>query len=320
MAADLVAPLLAATTPAHAGHEHAGSLWASWSVDPEVLIPVGLAALIYLIGLTRWTDRHRAHQWWRTTCYLGGLATLVLAVESPLDLLGERHFMFHMVQHELLLMMAAPLILLGAPTTPMLRGMPRWLRLGVVRPLAGRRAVRRLYRLVTHPLLAVGLLTMMLWAWHLAPGWYDAALRHDIVHDLQHGSYAVAGVLFWWNVIDPAPLRARMAYPLRMAYLLIGGTPKHFLAALITFSSEPLYGAYAEVEPIVALGLLEDQAIGGLIMWAPSQMMHLVAAAAVFFVWAHASEQEDRERQQADLRRTLEEGALRSEPADGRTV
>ena len=226
----------------------------------------------------------------------------MLALESPVDRLGAHHFTFHMFQHELVLMLAAPLILFGAPTTPVLRGMPRWLRLGVVRPLAGSGVVRRLYRLLTHPLVAVVLLTTVLWSWHLTPGWYDAALRDDVVHDIQHISYAVAGVLFWWNVIDPAPLRARMAYPLRMVYLVAGSTPKHFLAALLTFASEPLYDAYAQVEPVVALSLRDDQAIGGLIMWAPSQMMHLVAIAAVFFVWAHRSEREEQKREEERLR------------------
>ncbi len=319
MVAELVTPLLAASAPAHEGHEHTGSLWAAWSVDPELLIPVALAALIYLHGLTRWTDRHREHPRWRTACYLGGVTTVVLALESPLDLLGERHLTFHMLQHELLLMVAAPLILLGAPTTPMLRGMPRWLRLGVVRRLARRSTVRRAYRLLTHPLAAVGLLTVMLWAWHLAPGWYDAALRQQLVHDLQHLSYMLLGVLFWWNVIDPAPLRARMAYPLRMVYLLVAGTPKHLLAALITFASAPLYGAYAEVEPIVALGLLDDQVTGGLIMWVPSQMMHLSAIAVVFFVWANKSEREEREREPLAASATPNAGAVRSEPAERRT-
>jgi cytochrome c oxidase assembly factor CtaG len=169
--------------------------------------------------------------------------------------------------------------------------MPRRLRMGVVRRLAGAASVRRLYRFVTNPLVAVAVLTALLWAWHLAPGWYDAALENVLVHDLQHISYVVAGLLFWWNVIDPAPLKARLPYPLRMAYLLIGGTPKHFLGALVTFA-DPLYEVYQQAEPVFALTVVDDQVIGGLIMWAWSQMMHLVVIAVVFFIWARRAEAE----------------------------
>ena len=299
--AELAAPALQAVGPAHGGLREGQSLWLSWQLEPQVLIPVALAALFYYRGLRPWEGRTRRHSPWRVASYYAGLAVLLLAVQSPLDVAAEHHFTFHMLQHELLMMFAVPLILLGAPTTPVLRGMPRWLRIDVVRPLAGERVVRRLYRLVTHPLVAVSALTVTLWAWHLMPGWYDAALRDDLVHGVQHASFAFVAVLFWWNVIDPAPLHARMSYPLRMVFLLVGSTPKHFLAAFITFSGEAWYRAYAEMRPLVDLSLEGDQVVGGLVMWAPSQMMHLVAIAIVFFVWAGKSEREQQARERTQL-------------------
>ena len=316
MFAEPLSQLAAMAVAGHGLHDPDRPLWSAWNVDPELLVPVALAASFYLRGLARWPEPSRPHPPWRTASYLGGLALVVVAIESPLDVLGQHHFTFHMLQHELLLMVAAPLILLGAPTTPTLRGMPRWLRLGVVRRLARRTSVRWLYRAITHPLLALALLTTMLWAWHLVPGWYDAALRDELLHDVQHLSYAVAGVLFWWGVIDPAPLRSRMSYPLRMVYLLVGGTPKHFLAALITFAGDPLYDIYSEVAPIVALTLKDDQSIGGLIMWAPSQMMHLAVIAAVFFVWFARSEREQlaREAEQLAVTRLSEGGVHEGDP------
>lgn len=299
--AELAAPALQAAGPAHGGLREGESLWLSWQLEPQVLLPIALAALFYYRGLRPWDGRTRRHSPWRVGSYYLGLAILVLAVQSPLDVAAEHHFTFHMLQHELLMMFAVPLILLGAPTTPVLRGMPRWLRIDVVRRLAGERAVQRLYRLLTHPLVAVAALTVILWAWHLMPGWYDAALRDDLVHGVQHFSFAFAAVLFWWNVIDPAPLHARMSYPLRMVFLLVGSTPKHFLAAFITFSEEAWYRAYAEMRPLVGLSLEGDQVVGGLVMWAPSQMMHLVAIAIVFFVWAGKSEREQQARERLQL-------------------
>jgi putative membrane protein len=292
MTASSVLRLLTESAPAHGSPEAVDVWWQAWNFELTILIPVAIAALFYLHGLSRWKDRSRLHSRWRTASYFSGLLLLVLALESPLDYLSEHHFTFHMVQHELLMMVAVPLTLLGAPTTPSLLGMPRWLRMGVVRRVVGQALVRALLRFVTHPLVAVIVLTVLMYAWHLAPGWYDGALRNEWIHALQHGSFILAALLFWWNVIDPMPLRARMSYPLRMVYLLVGSTPKHFLAALIAFGDEPLYDVYAEVERVVDMSLLTDQAFGGMLMWAPSQMMHLAAIGILFFIWAIRSEEE----------------------------
>ncbi|MEE8337491.1 MAG: cytochrome c oxidase assembly protein [Dehalococcoidia bacterium] len=296
MTAAAVARLLSDAMPVHGEPATEAPWWQVWSIDPEVLIPVALAAFFYLNGLTRWRERSRLHSRWRTASYCGGLAVLLLALESPIDYLGEHHFAFHMVQHELIVMLAVPLILLGAPTTPSLLGLPRVLRMGVVRRLLGARAVRGLYRFATRPLVAGGLLIVTLYLWHLAPGWYDAALESELLHGVEHLSYIALGVLFWWVVIDPKPLRSRLGYPLRMVYLLVASTPKHFLGALIAFAGDPLYEAYRTAEPVFALSIGDDQAIAGLIMWALSQMMFLVVIAIVFFIWAQRSERAQREQ------------------------
>lgn len=299
MTASPVLRLLTEFAPAHGDPEAVAVWWQAWDFDLTILIPVAIAALFYLDGLLRWRDRSRLHSRWRTASYFSGLLLLVLALESPLDYLAEHHFTFHMVQHEVLMMLAVPLILIGAPTTPSLLGMPRWLRMGVVRRVVGQGLARALFRFVTHPLVAVIVLTVLMYAWHLAPGWYDAALRNEWIHALQHGSFILAALLFWWNVIDPMPLKARMSYPLRMVYLLVGSTPKHFLAALIAFGDDPLYDAYAEVEPIIEMSLLTDQALGGMLMWAPSQMMHLAGIGIIFFIWANRAEEETRREEEA---------------------
>jgi putative membrane protein len=296
--AGMTSPLLdlgAVRVPGHDGIGPEQALWTAWSLDPQFLVPVALAVFFYFRGLSRWSERSREHPRWRTAVYLTGVGLLVLAIASPLDRLAEHHFSMHMLQHEVVMMWAIPLILLGAPTTPSLRGMPRWLRHRVVRRLARRRTVRLAYRWVTHPAVAVGVLTATLWGWHLIPGWYDAALRHGLVHDAQHLSFAGAALLVWWNVIDPRPLRSRIAYIPRMLYIFAAGVPKHFLAAILTFASTTLYATYEEARPILGLGVLEDQQLAGLLMWVPSVMMHLLAMGVVFAVWAQKSEQRQRE-------------------------
>ena len=296
MQVDLITRLWQATDVAHEGVHAGQQWWERWNFDPELVIPVAIVTGLYLRGLYVWRNRSRPHPRWRTACYLTGIAILLLTIESPLDAVAEHHFFVHMIQHDLLMMYAAPLILLGAPTTPVLRGMPRAVRRVLVRPVMRRREARALYRFVTHPLIAVVVHTGVLWAWHLAPGWYDAAVTNDIVHDLQHFSMTAAGVLVWWNVIDPAPLRSRLGYVWRMGLLIVVGTPKAFLGAMITFSGSLLYDFYDNVEPIIAIEPIRDQEIGGLIMWVPGQMMFLIAAGIVFAVWAHKAEQ----RQQAE--------------------
>ena len=293
MATDPVLALDAVRTLAH-DSPAGGEWWTVWHADPELLLPVALGAFLYLRGLRRWRERSRSHPRWRVAFYFAGLAAIVLASESPLDYLGERHFTFHMLQHEALMMLAIPMVLLGAPTTPVLLGMPRWARRNVVQPLMRSTTARFAYRTLTHPLVAGAIINVVLWSWHLAPGWYDQALRDPLTHDVQHFSFAASATLMWWSVIDPRPLLGRMGYPLRMLYLLAVSTPKHFLAALITFAGAPLYDVYATVEPVFDLSPERDQTIAGTIMWMPSQMMYLLAMAAVFFVWAHKSEQQQR--------------------------
>ena len=295
------AGLAGALTAAHEGVAATQAVHERWNLDPELLVPAALLTALYLRGLYVWRDRSRPHPRWRSACYLLGVAVLVLAIESPLDALAEHHFSMHMVQHELLVMFAAPLILLGAPTTPVLRGLPRAARRALVRPLLRRRAARALWRIATHWLTAAAAFTALMWAWHLAPGWYDLALEDDLVHDLQHASFTAGGLLVWWNVIDPAPLRSRLGYVARMGLLLAVSTPKAFLGALIAFNESALYGFYQSVEPILALTPAQDQEIGGLIMWVPSQMMFLIAAGVVFAVWAHKAEQRQRAEDDARL-------------------
>lgn len=289
---------------AAAGHEavRAGeSVWTRWNFDPELILPVALLTGLYLRGLRVWRDRSRDHPRWRTACYLLGMALLLAAVETPLDALAEHHFSAHMIQHELLMMFVAPLILLGAPTTPVLRGVPRVVRRRLVRPVARRREAAFAWRALTHPLTALAAFTAILWAWHLAPGWYDAAVRDGLVHDAQHLSFALAGALIWWCVIDPRPLRARLGYVGRMGFLVVASTPKSFLGALIVFAEEPLYGFWNDAPPILALTPLEDQELGGILMWVPSQMMFLLAVGLVFAVWARKSEERQRALDDARL-------------------
>lgn len=263
--------------------------WQVWRLDPTFLIPVALLTWWYLRGLREWPDRSRPHPHWRTGMFLVGIALLVLVQESPLDRLAAHHLTFHMVQHEIVMMLAVPAMLLGAPATPVLRGMPRWLRQGLVNPVAGSQVGRGVYRGLTSPGAAALVFVGTVWAWHLVPGWYDAALRQPSLHVFQHASFGFAATLFWWNVIEAPPHRPRLEAMPRVLYLVIVGALKDGAAAFVVFASLPLYQEYGHVARIVtAWTPLRDQQIGGLMMWVPGTVIMLGAAGAIFLGWFQA--------------------------------
>ena len=148
---------------------------------------------------------------WRTALFFAGLATLLAALASPIDGYAAVSFAVHMVQHMLLTVVAAPLLMLGAPVRPLLRGVPAWVRGGVVRPLARARTVRAFAHLVRHPLVAAALYVGGLYAWHL-PSLYDAALVDARVHLIEHAWFFFSALIFWSVVIDPEPFRATLGY------------------------------------------------------------------------------------------------------------
>ena len=297
---DLLRATTEAAIDAHGAIPPGLPWWQAWSIDPTLLIPVALVAWFYLRGLRRWEDRSRRHPWWRTALFYTGLATYLLAMESPIDRLGAHHFSMHMIQHELVMMYAVPLILLGAPTTPLLRGLPGWLRHGVVRPLAGREPTRFLYRQITHPAVAIFLMAAVVWAWHLVPGWWEASLNDQRVHDLQHLGFTSVSLLFWWNVIDPRPLHSRIPHLPRVLYIFGGTIPKHVLAAMITFAPNVFYPSYQSAYRVLPIDPATDQQLAGLIMWVPSEVVTIIIMGIVFMMWLRI---EDRRQRKSDAER-----------------
>lgn len=275
-----------------------GDWWLAWNFDPIVVIPIALAAFFYARGLRRWPERSRVHPRWRTFSYYFGLFVLLMSVESPLDRLGEHHFSMHMVQHNIVMMFVPPLLLLGAPTTPMLRGLPKWVKRRLVTPVLRSVVWKHIWRTLTFPPVAVGIFTVMQWAWHLMPGWYDTALNNDLLHLFQHFSFLAVSIIFWWNIIDPKPLHSRIPMGFRIVYFYSAMIPKHILAAMITFRPEPLYETYTRVALFLPWDAKQDQEIAGLLMWVPfGEVVNLVTAAVIFQVWWRQSERKQREEE-----------------------
>lgn len=259
----------------------------TWHLDPLVLLGVGLLAALYARGLSR---ARIAHPGARAAAFYAGLATVLMALVSPLAAMAHELFLAHMVQHLLLLMAAVPLALVGAPLSPLLLGLPAAVRAQAVRPLAGARAIHRVIGLLANPVVSLGVYVVVLSLWHL-PTLYDAALESEPLHVLEHLCFVAIALLFWTQVIDPVPLRAALGYPLRIVYLFVATAHNTVLGGILSFAEPTLYAYYAaRPERLFGIDPVSDQQWGGGIMWVPGGMVHLAAISLVFAAWLNAEE------------------------------
>jgi len=286
---------LAGASPAeaHGGLGPGQSVWTAWNSDPLPALGVFLAAYLYFTGLSRWNNpSHPVNNWQRVSFVLGLLAIFV-ALQSPVDALSDHLFSVHQAQHALLRMVGPLLVLLGAPMTPMLRGLPPGMLRSVVRLVVGSPKVRRGYQWLTNPVVTTTLYLGALYLFQV-PGPHNLALRNDAFHQVMHLVMFSTGMLFWWVVIDPKPHRSRLHYGLRILYLGLGVIPNTLLGAAITFNTNQLYAGYAEVERITSISLLLDQQLGGLVLWVAGDMMNMIAAGIVMIMWYQREMEKER--------------------------
>jgi cytochrome c oxidase assembly factor CtaG len=211
---------------------------------------------------------------WNALAFLGGVATIFVALASPIDELAGRLLQVHMTQHLLLMMVAPPLIWLGLPLAPMLRGLPRPIALSAVR-LSSWRPLRRIGRVVGHPALTWSVFVASLWAWHI-PALYELALRSHAWHHVEHACFFGAGLLFWWPVIQPWPSRPVWPAWAMIPYLALADLQNTALSAILTFADRVIYPTYAAVPRLWGISALDDQATAGVIMWIPGSIAFLV--------------------------------------------
>jgi cytochrome c oxidase assembly factor CtaG len=266
----------------------------SWSWEPLTLFTLGLVTFFYTRGLLRTrAAKVQVMVWWRPVLFYLGMAVILLSLISPLDALGGRLFLFHMTQHMLLTFVGVPLVLLGAPVLPVLRGMPFGVRQNTIGLLSRTRPTRRLVHLLTHPLVAWSAFVVTFWVWHL-PGLYSLAVTNDLAHILQHTTFLATAFLFWWDLIDPVPMAGKLPYIGRFIYLILALTQSMPLAAFLTFASHPWYEPYIYGPGLWGLTPLVDQQIGGLIMWIGGTTVYFMALGVLFAVAVRKDEMETR--------------------------
>jgi putative membrane protein len=287
----------AGVAEAHSGASVApGDALTAWTFDPLTLAPLAGAVFFYARGVVRvWAraGHGRGVSYAQALAFAGGMLALVLALVSPVDALASELFAAHMTQHLLLMLVAAPLLVLGAPSVAFSWGISPEARSGL-RDLQRAPVVRACGRALSSPAAIWLIFALALWAWH-APPLYDAALRHPLVHALEHASFLGASMLFWWLLVERAGWR-RFEYGAAAMFVFLAMLQTSILAALLTFSGHSWYAAYAGGRPEWHLTALEDQQLAGLLMWIPSNVIYLAAVLTLIGRWLQRDEQNARAR------------------------
>lgn len=279
--------LTASTALAHDGIAVPDDVWTHWNLNPWILISLLLPATLFLRGAAGYRVERG-----RTLRFTAGMAMLAVAFISPLDALSGALFSAHMVQHLILILAAAPLLVWSNPGPPMLRGIPKRWRARVARATMTP-SIRVSWHWLRQPLIAGGLHVVALTAWH-APSLYDAALQHEFVHILEHGTFFLSAAMFWWAIATTGAVAPRILSI--FGVMLVGGA----LGALLTFATTTWYSQHLPYIAAWGLTPLQDQQIAGMLMWAPGGALYAAAAVYVFGDWLDQTDRRARAQRASD--------------------
>jgi len=264
-------------------------LWRTWGWEPVSWIVLILTAILYTIGLRRvWRSSRIGGgvKRWEAGCFAAGWIALFIALVSPLHPWGSVLMSAHMSQHEILMLVAAPLLVLGRPVLVWLKAIPAAWAASLGR-LANRNGWLATWRAISNPLAAWLIHAVALWIWHI-PSLFQATIDNDLVHTLQHASFLGSALLFWWAVMHGRQ-RAAM-FGMAVLYMFTTAMHSGLLGVLITFADTLIYPAYRDTTQSWGLTALEDQQLGGLIMWIPAGIVYIIAGLAFMTGWLRESE------------------------------
>jgi putative membrane protein len=257
------------------------ALLESWSPPIVVDLSLCLAILVYARGWIRLHARFpQLISRWRITAFLTGMAGIWLAIGSPLEAFDDVSLTVHMVQHLLLLSFSPPLILLGWPALPLLRGLPPWVVRYIVGPVSRWKLFPWLASALTHPLVCGLAAALVLVVWHI-PGVFEAALGREWLHDLEHASFVATGLLFWWPVVQPWPSTHRWPRWSLPLYLFCATLPCDVLSGFLAFCDRVVYASYLSGPRLFGISALQDQECAAALMWVCVTLILLVPAVVV---------------------------------------
>lgn len=239
-----------------------------WTLDPLAVGPIAISSFVYGAGLHRiWRSAGVGHgiRRWEAAAFYAGQLTLVIGLLSPVDRLSDIVFSAHMTQHEILMVVAPPLVVLGRPFTA----------LGWLWP----RAARALARPIS-PAWTVAAHAVVIWLWHI-PALFEAALRSEAVHVVQHAMFFGSAALFWWSVVRGG----RAGYGLATLFVFATATHTSILGLLLTMAGRVWYPLYAARGARFGIDAVDDQALAGIVMWIPAGVALTLVAMALFAVW-----------------------------------
>ncbi|MDW8060603.1 MAG: cytochrome c oxidase assembly protein [Thermomicrobium sp.] len=240
-----------------------GSFLTDWHLDPTLTVVLVLAAAVYLSARRAAARNGRPlPSRWRVVAFLGGLEALAVALMGPPDHANAIRFSVHMVQHTVLVLVAAPLLALGQPVRTILRGLPG----RTVRRLVQGGSLRWVASLVTHPVVVFAAVSVPFAVWHYPP-LYTAAVRNPLLHDLEHATFFGGAFLFWWRLAEPIPRHRRLRPTAALLLVFAVWMAMDLVCATVTLAPRPLYDAYVEAARLWGFDPLADQRLGGAIMW-----------------------------------------------------
>ncbi|MFC3674306.1 cytochrome c oxidase assembly protein [Ferrovibrio xuzhouensis] len=285
---------------AHGGEDLTeATAWTAWDLTPDIVIPTLLVAACYIAGLLRRANAAQPVPAWRHVAFFAGLAAVFIALQSPVDPVAERLFFVHQIQHLLLRMIGPMLIALAWPQGILTAGLPAGARRTVLVPVMTNRSVQAVFGFLAHPVVAMATFIVSLYAWEV-PRWHNAALLNDGIHYLMHVTMLVAGLLFWWLVLDRRPPPQGLRHGMRLMMLWLAILSNIILGGYTALKHDVLYTAYDTLGRLYGLSAITDEHIGGIIIWIPSSMMCLIAILLVIHMWGRHETLLD-ERRQAGL-------------------
>jgi putative membrane protein len=257
--------------------------------DLAVAAALFTAASLYAVGLGRlWRRAGVRHGLglFSVAAYAAGMLALIIALLSPLDTLADVLFSAHMGQHELLMLVAAPLLVMGRPLYVVLWAVPAAARTAVTSVLE-RGAARRAWRALSHPAVVLGLHGVALWIWHV-PVLFEGALAHEAVHAVQHLAFFLTAALFWWTLVHGR--YGRLGYGAAVVFVFLTAFHSGLLGAMLTFARAAIYPTHAARTRAAGLDPVEDQQLAGLLMWIPAGVLLTVLGLAFLSAWLGEAE------------------------------
>lgn len=270
------------------------TLFTTWDVPPVVTCLLALTAIVYTRGWIRIRGtREELFPVWRLLSFLSGIFSLFAAVASPLDTFSASLLIMHMGQHFVFMSVAPPLILLGAPVVPLLRGLPSAIVRALLGPIFRSSLIRQLGRFLVRPQVAWIAMNVSFIAWHI-PRSYEFALRTEFWHNIEHTCFFATSILFWWPVIQPWPSRPLAARWILVPYLVLADIVNTGISAFLCFAGRLLYPSYGEIARPFGFSALNDQSAAGAFMWVAGSIVFLIPAVAITARLLSGSYQDER--------------------------